>query len=173
MMYLNSKYGDIAVVERKTIMRTHSFKAVRKDVRRWQTGSLVVQNKTTYCFKEDYERNPSNTVYYIAFDGMTDWGLPNRHLITEVFPDTICEAVDGLFTTVGSKRQLFEGDIVNIKTGTNSFKNYVLKWSEKTLGWIAVSENKNGFDVILDKDWQYEFVGNIHDPDKKNEGEEK
>lgn len=114
------------------------YKAKRKDNNKWITGSLVKQDKTTYCFKEDYKNDPDNTVYYIAFDKMTDWGLPNRHLLTEVIPETICEAVRGLFskTTFNEKeykRQLFEGDIVNIKTSQYFFQKYVIEWSEKHL----------------------------------------
>lgn len=153
------------------MVRTHLHKAIRKDNGEWITGNLVKQKKTTYCFKEDYEKDPDNTVYYIAFDEMTDWGLPNRHLVTEVVPETICEAIDNLFTTVGTKRQLFEGDIVNISTTSYHFREYILYYDNRNLSWAAISpaaakmKGFNGFDAIrLNADWEYEYVGNIHEP---------
>ena len=150
------------------MIRTHLHKAIRKDNGKWITGNLVKQEKTTYCFKEDYEKDPDNTVYYIAFDEMTDWGLPNRHLVTEVVPKTICEAIDSLFTTVGTKRQLFEGDIVNISTTSYHFREYILYYDNRNLSWAAISpaaakmKGFNGLDAIrLNADWEYEYVGNI------------
>ena len=151
-------------------MRTHLYKAIRKDIGEWITGNFVKHEKTTYCFKEDYEKNPDNTIYYIAFDEPTDWGLPNRHLVTEVFPETICEAVDGLFTTTGDKRQLFEGDRVNIRTGSYYFRDYIIRWSESNLSWVAVRSCQkpcaegSGLDIIrLHNSWEYEYLGNEFD----------
>ena len=167
------------------IMRTHLYKAIPKDSEDrkyfsggYASGSLRIQDETTYCFKEDYDKFPENRKYYISFDEMTDWGLPNKHLYVEVLGETICEAVDGLFgyEKIGDKslkRQLFEGDIVNIKTTQYSFKNYVIKYSREELCWTAVSqEEKTGeisdsdspFDEIkLSSKWDYEFLGNVND----------
>lgn len=165
-------------------VRTHLYKAIPKDSKDrehfsdgWAKGSLLKKDKTTYCFKEDYDKYPDNTEYFIAFDEMTDWGLPNRHLYVGVISETICEAVDGLFgyEKVKNKefrRQLFEGDRVNIKTAQYSFKDYVIKYSNEELCWIAVSQREkidetDNFDSPLDEiklcsKWEYEYLGNIH-----------
>lgn len=73
-------------------MREIKFRAKGDDEEtknRWFYGGYAKLDKTTYCFKEDYDRNPDNTVHYIIFDEMTDWGLPNRHLRASVNPETI------------------------------------------------------------------------------------
>lgn len=166
-------------------IRTHLYKAIPKDAedRRhfsdgWAKGSLRKSDKTTYCFKEDYDKYPDNTEYFISFDEMTDWGLPNRHLYVEVLGQTVCEAVDGLFGyekngNKSLKRQLFEGDIVNIKTTQYSFENYVIKYSQNELCWTAVSQREktgetDNLDSPLDEiklcsKWEYEYLGNINE----------
>lgn len=82
-------------------MREIKFRAKGDDKEtqnRWFYGGYAKLDKTTYCFKEDYDRNPDNTVHYIIFDEMTDWGLPNRHLRASINPETI-----GQFTGLKDK----------------------------------------------------------------------
>lgn len=158
-------------------MRNPLYKAIPKDIEDrkhfadgYATGSLWKKDKTTYCFKEDYDKDPDNSEYYIAFDEMVDWGLPNRHLIVDVIPETICEVVAGLSGTVEVngkklKRQLFEGDIVNIlRTGNLYLTDYVIQYSESHLGWVAVPvSNREATPTKLDTGWQYEYKGNVND----------
>lgn len=82
------------------------------DKDRWYEGFYIALNDTTYCIKEDYEKHPDNTKYYIIFDQMTDWGLPNRHLQARINPDTLCQ-----FTGIVAKdgRRIYEGDIVYMR----------------------------------------------------------
>ena len=49
-----------------------------------ETGKEIVRGwyaaypETTYCLKEDYERNPPRLIEGVVCWEMTDWGLPNR-----------------------------------------------------------------------------------------------
>ena len=78
-------------------MREVLFKAKLKDWKtnpqqnKWVEGYYLSRKETTYCFTEDYERNPVKTLHYIAVDSMTDWGLPNEFRCYEIDPDTLCQ----------------------------------------------------------------------------------
>lgn len=142
--------------------RRRLYKAIRKDNGQWQEGSYLCQDDTTFCFKEDCEKYPDNTKHYIAFDQSIDWGLPNRHLMTEVFGDTVCEAVDGLVGTNG--RQLYEHDVVAVTTTNYYFLNYEILWDKNELCWCGKRvgrERSDGFDRIrLNSTWKYDYIGN-------------
>lgn len=77
-------------------MREILFKAKLKDWKtnpqqnKWVEGYYLSRKETTYCFTEDYERNPVKSLHYIAVDSMTDWGLPNEFRCYEINPDTLC-----------------------------------------------------------------------------------
>lgn len=73
-------------------MREIKFRAKgieENDKDRWYFGSYYKTDDTTYCFKEDYDRNPDNTKHYILFDEMTDWCLPNRKLRADININTL------------------------------------------------------------------------------------
>lgn len=93
-------------------MREVLFKAKLKDWKtnpnrnRWIEGYYLSKEETTYCVKEDYERFPVKTLYYIAEECMTDWGLPNEFRLYEIDPETICQLIQT------DKVRVWENDIV-------------------------------------------------------------
>lgn len=88
-------------------MEERIYKAVNKETNKFTTGYLVKESKTTYCFAEDYKANPDNDIYYIYYDRMSDWGLPNLHCRTEIYPETISQFT-GFIDIEGNR--IFEGD---------------------------------------------------------------
>lgn len=105
---------------------------------KWHEGSYMALSETTYCLKEDYDRHPDNTKHFIVFDRMTDWGLPNRHLQSEVVPATV-----GQYTGLTDKngKRIFEGDIV-----FDAFENHY--------GVVAYGDYKNPFNS---DEWTHNF----------------
>ena len=146
------------------------FKAKLKDWKtnpqqnKWVEGYYLSRKETTYCFTEDYERNPVKTLHYIAVDSMTDWGLPNEFRCYEIDPDTLCEFTGML---VGkSKKKIWEHDIIK---GTfwgfmMPVENYVfeISWHDDVAGWYR---------NVMDDD--NEVIGNIFDNPELLKGENK
>lgn len=97
------------------------YKGLCLDNKGWAYGYYIQKQETTYCFKEDYDVNPDNTKHYILWDEMTDWGLPNRHLIIDIDPDTLCQ-----FTGKYDKnyKEIYTNDIVKTKYG----RLCIVKW---------------------------------------------
>ena len=63
----------------------------------WYEGYYFQYPSTTYCFTEDYERNPPKIIHCLVWHQMTDWGLPNRVYYAEIDYDTleIIDEMDG------------------------------------------------------------------------------
>ena len=141
-------------------MREILFRGKCKDTGKWYEGYYVHLHKTTYCFKEDYDRNPDNDMHQIIFEEMMDWGLPNRHFRVDVIPETV-----GQYTGLTDKngKKIFEGDIlVFCKGATHPIKVY---WDG--LGWKFLRNGKNIQDAFecntIDHIRFCEIIGNIHD----------
>ena len=90
-------------------MREILFKAKRIDNGEWIDGYYYKMSETTYCFKEDYEREPVPEHHYILQERMTDWGLPNQIVQIEIDSKTLCQFT-GL--TDKSGKRIWENDVL-------------------------------------------------------------
>lgn len=147
-------------------MREILFRAKQKDKGNWVEGYYIRQDETAYCFKEDYERHPENTKHYIVFDMPTDWGLPNRHLMAEIDPETLCQ-----YTGVKDKNgnRIWENDI--IKHEISDTIGTVKWYQEDYVGW-CVDDTIIDEQQFTDEMWnECEVIGNIFDNPELLKGE--
>ena len=130
---------------------------------RWYYGYYVKQSKTTYCIAEDYTMHPDNTIHLIAYDHMTDWGLPNEHKVVEVNPETVGQCTG---QTDKNGVRIFEGDIVkgkvHMRTGYR-VRTGVIEY------YIDAFKMKVGTEY-KEIPFQREIVGNAYDNPELLEG---
>ena len=91
-------------------MREILFKGKWIVTGKWVEGFYYKMSETTYCCKEDYERNPVPEHHYILQEQMTDWGLPNQIIQIEVDPESICQYTGRNYRDGESA---YENDILN------------------------------------------------------------
>lgn len=154
-------------------MRDIKFRAKGNDEEtknRWFKGYYYRLNNTTYCFKEDYDRDPNNTKHYIVFEEMVDWGLPNRHLRADIDVNTL-----GQYTGLKDKngKEIYEGDIINDGGTIYKVLYYLDGFSAKV---IKTKEDEEQIpDVVYSLanfDNECRVIGNIYDnPELLEEGE--
>ena len=140
-------------------MREILFRGKDPETGCWYEGFYMSISETTYCFKEDYDRHPDNTKHYIIFDRMTDWCLPNQHLLADIDPSTV-----GQYTGLKDRngKRIFEGDIVEGADYTAEDGGYgVVSFDD---GAFEVSGN-NCSGTFHENYWgsEFEVIGNIHD----------
>lgn len=115
-------------------MREILFKGKYIGNGKWVEGFYYKTAETTYCFKEDYERNPIPVHHYILKEKMTDWGLPNEVVRFEIDPATLCEYT-GRTDRNGNK--IFENDILKAHLDDECPENVTFEKVEwNGFGWI-------------------------------------
>lgn len=140
-------------------MREILFRGKRIDNGEWVEGFYYKMSETTYCFAEDYERNPVPEHHYILQERMTDWGLPNQIIQIEVDPESICQFT-GLCDKSGNK--IWENDILKYE------------WGEEKID--VVEYQPPIFTYSKSMRWslnQDEVIGNIFDNPELLQGETK
>ena len=144
-------------------MREIKFRAKgieKYDKDKWYHGYYIKLDKTTYCFKEDYERSKNNSEHKIVFDVMTDWGLPNQHKMADINIDTL-----GQFTGLYDKNNtpIYEGDI--LKNTAVNFKFVVkfikTKWVLQKIEYLE--DCLDMYDFFHRIPTMFEVIGNIYD----------
>ena len=144
-------------------LEKNHYRGKSKDDGKWYFGNFLHLRKTTYCFKSDYESDPDNDVYQIIFQQMMDWGLPNKTYSVDVDPNTI-----GQYTgrKDKNKMQIFEGDIVTVKTKFGKDIGIVVFHEGKfCIYWDSANNYpKNGhICAYYDINSRTEVLGNIYD----------
>lgn len=130
---------------------TALYRGKSKETGRWYYGSYLSLDKTAYRFAEDYAAHPDNTEHFIVCDEMTDWGLPNKHIMIEVSPNTIGEFT-GLLDKNNNK--VFEGDILQF--GERVLAVY---WDDERFQWMAKEAIEHPFREYPKEDWNYIELG--------------
>ncbi|MES5423705.1 YopX family protein [Lacticaseibacillus paracasei] len=150
--------------------REIKFRGYDPDTKRWYYGSLVKQNKTTYVTSEDYDQNPSNTEWFILWDEMTDWCLPNRHIQGSVDPKSIGEYI-GLHDKNG--RAIYEGDIV--RTGKDNIGDpdpMIGQVIMREGSWLIENEKMQEAIELFSEITSREVIGNIFENPELLEGKQ-
>lgn len=103
--------------------------------------------------------------------------IPFQNLVKAMMSDVFMYQVDlstvGQYTDLTDRNgvRIFEGDIVNVKTISGSFINYVITWFNSDLCWVMQSLKDTSVKFRLRSCWEFEVVDNIHDNPELLKGE--
>lgn len=134
-------------------MREILFRGKNIDNGKWIYGGYVHLHKTTYCYAGSDDGN--NDIHRIVFERMTDWNLPNQHMMADVLPETVGQFT-GLVDNNGVR--IFEGDIVRAFTRFSEIYVSSVAYHDGTFWFKNWSWTK-----FLFKFEKVEVIGNIHD----------
>lgn len=141
-------------------MREILFRGKCTDTGTWYTGGYIHLRKTTYCFLSDYDMHPDNDIHRIVFERMTDWGLPNQHLMADVVPETVGQYT-GLNDMNGTR--IFEGDVLRItERGITIDGGIVIFENGYPGGWLITDKEHKSKCSLATRNC-VEIIGNIHD----------
>ena len=138
-------------------MKEILFRGLRTDMPKWVEGFYVHLHKSTYCFIG--EGGPDNEIHRIAFEEMTDCGLPNHHLWADVDPKTVGQYIG--IEDINHKK-IFEGDLVTIPGSKRQGLPAIVRWNKDM---CAFTLHRNGYNEILfdsEGETKYEVTGNIY-----------
>lgn len=71
------------------ISKPRTYRAKQSHGDKYVEGYYFEFPATTYCFVEDYEKEPIEILHCIVHYQMTDWCLPNEVRVTLIDPDTL------------------------------------------------------------------------------------
>lgn len=153
-------------------MKEILYRGKEKRTKKWIDGGYFLYKKTTYCIKEDYDAHPGNDVPCIGFNEPTDWGLPNRAIMTPIIPGTESQFI-GIYDI--KNVPIFEGDILkhyNNYQGPDSYDICTVVYSEDDCCFYGKQKSQSGTNFArLWKSNKYEVIGNIWDNPELEEAE--
>lgn len=106
--------------------------------------------------------------FYIA----DDMENPNPYIVNTKGKYRVAHKSVGQYTRLRDKngKRIFEGDVVTFKTRVGSFKPHYVRWYEEEARFVVTG--KDGVrSYPMDRSFEYEVIGNIHDNPELLKGE--
>lgn len=152
-------------------MREILFRGKSIDNGKWIYGGYFHLHKTTYCYAGCDDGD--NDIHRIVFERMTDWNVPNRHMMADVDPETV-----GQYTGLTDKngRKIFEGDICRFNRFNTVYVGRIVfdinpasfvMWYHSIVGAYGETATHK---MLIYECVEIEVIGNIHDNPELLEG---